>query len=59
MNINNTTKNDNSPGTVKNIIVKYPDILPLKLLIQNIPYIGASLDTILSDRGNKWRGKRV
>jgi cytochrome c-type biogenesis protein CcmH/NrfF len=33
--------------------------MPLRLLIQNIPYIGASLDTLLSDTGNKWRGKRV
>jgi hypothetical protein len=59
MNINNTTKNDNSQETVKNLIVKYQDILPLKLLIQNIPYFGASLDTILSDTGNKWREKRL
>ncbi|MDR1902531.1 MAG: hypothetical protein LBQ88_09660 [Treponema sp.] len=33
--------------------------MPLKLLIQNIPYIGTSLDTILSDAGNKLREKRL
>jgi hypothetical protein len=33
--------------------------LPLKLLIQNIPYIGTSLDTISSDTGNKLREKRL
>jgi hypothetical protein len=33
--------------------------MPLKLLIQNIPYIGTSLDTILSDVGNKLREKRL
>jgi hypothetical protein len=43
----------------KSIIEKYSDVLPLKLVIQNIPYIGTSLDTILSETGNKWREKRV
>lgn len=45
-------------GTNK-LIEKYSDSLPLKLLIQNIPHIGTSLDTILSETGNKWREKRL
>jgi hypothetical protein len=43
----------------KKLIEKYSDTLPVKLLIQNIPYIGTSLDTILSETGNKWREKRM
>jgi hypothetical protein len=43
----------------KGIIEKYSSVLPLKLFIQNIPYIGTSLDTILSETGNKWREKRM
>jgi len=43
----------------KKIIEKYSDNLPLKLIIQNIPYIGSSLNTILSETGNKWREKRI
>jgi len=41
------------------LIEKYDNLLPLKLLIQNIPYVGTSLDTILSNVGNKWREKRL
>jgi hypothetical protein len=43
----------------KNLIEKYTDILPVRLLIQNIPYIGTSLDTVLAETGNKWREKRL
>jgi hypothetical protein len=43
----------------KKVTEKYIDSLPLRLIIQNIPYIGSSLDTILSETGNKWREKRL
>ena len=46
-------------GETNKLIEKYSESLPLKLLIQNIPYIGTSLDTILSETGNKWREKRL
>jgi hypothetical protein len=43
----------------KKLVEKYADSLPLRLIIQNIPYVGSSLDTILSETGNKWREKRL
>jgi hypothetical protein len=52
---------DNEPAHIfsqkeaKNLIEKYTDSLPLRLIIQNIPYMGASSDTILSETGSKWR----
>jgi hypothetical protein len=52
-------KRNETEGKEKNLAEKYTDNMPLKLLIQNIPCIGTSLDTILSDAGNKLREKRL
>jgi hypothetical protein len=44
--------------TAKSIIEKYADNIPIRFLIQKIPFIGGSLDFILSEVANKWREKR-
>jgi hypothetical protein len=58
MNNKNETNNNTSLEEEKKLSEKYVDCLPLRLIIQNIPYIGSSLDTVLSETGNKWREKR-
>jgi hypothetical protein len=55
----NRLENNVSQNNSKKLTEKYADSLPLRLVIQNIPYIGSSLDTILSETGNKWREKRL
>ena len=43
---------------LKKVIDKSLGNLPVKLIIQNIPIIGSSLYTVLSETTNKWREKR-
>jgi hypothetical protein len=55
----NGSENNVPQKWLKNATEKYADSLPLRLIIQNIPYFGSSLDMILSETGNKWREKRL
>jgi hypothetical protein len=48
-----------SQKVLKKLTERYDDCLPLKLFIQNMPHIGSSIDTILSETANKWREKRL
>ena len=41
------------------LIEKYPDNFRLRTLINLIPNIGGALDILLSEKGNKWREKRL
>jgi hypothetical protein len=41
----------------KELVKKYTGILPLKILLQQVPYISGILDLILSEK-NTWREKR-
>jgi hypothetical protein len=59
MNDKNELEDSVSQKGTKKLTEKYSDSLPLRLIIQNIPYIGSSLDTVLSETGNKWREKRL
>jgi hypothetical protein len=59
MNNKNEPENDVSQKMPKKLTEKYTDSLLLRLIIQNIPHIGNSLDTVLSEMGNKWREKRL
>ena len=39
--------------------VRYAEAFPLRSLIQGIPYVGGSLDTILAGLGSRWQYERL
>ncbi len=46
-------------GTLTRISAQYAEAFPLRALIQGIPYVGGSLDTILAGRGSRWQYERL
>lgn len=44
---------------MSDLIKKYSEKPAIRALIQLIPYVGGSLDTLLYEKGNKWRTERL
>lgn len=47
------------PAALTRISAQYAEAFPLRALIQGIPYVGGSLDTILAGRGSRWQYERL
>lgn len=52
-------KNQNEGNSIQKISEQYSDITVIRALIQAIPYVGGSLDTLLSDSGQKFKMQRI
>jgi hypothetical protein len=47
------------PNAITRASARYAEAFPLRSLIQGIPYVGGSLDTILAGLGSKWQYERL
>lgn len=47
------------PKSLQKFSEKYGDIAALRAIVQVIPYVGGSLDTLLTDSGQKMKWNRV
>jgi len=46
-------------GAITRLSAQYAHAFPLRSLIQGIPYVGGSLDTILAGLGSRWQHERL
>lgn len=53
------SNNDKISANIKNAAIKYSENLPFRPLISSIPYIGSTLDLILSLKGQEFIRKRI
>ena len=54
-----TTQNQDSGTRLQRLSEKYGDLTTIRVLLQAIPYVGGSLDTLLTDSGEKFRRDRT